>query len=112
MTKKEKLQALINKNSGLDIKTIFDHIDKLNGDIQSKVKNGKDGKDGTNGKDGYSPVRGVDYWTVRDQEKILRDVLKQIPKPKDGISPNIDENVNKVKDGMPPINFKDEVGKI
>ena len=31
---------------------------------------GKDGKNGTNGKDGYTPVKGVDYWTEEDKAEI------------------------------------------
>jgi hypothetical protein len=30
------------------------------------VMDGTDGTDGTNGQDGYTPVRGVDYWTQQD----------------------------------------------
>ena len=39
--------------------------------------NGKDGKDGADGKDGlngYSPVRGVDYWTTADVAAINQEV--------------------------------------
>jgi hypothetical protein len=64
--------------------------------IQSQVKNGKDGKDGMDGKPGRpgeTPVRLIDYWTPEDQVKIVKDVLKQIPKVKDGVSPDINEIV-------------------
>lgn len=37
----------------------------------SKGSDGNDGKDGTNGEDGYTPVRGVDYWTEDDKKQIL-----------------------------------------
>lgn len=42
------------------------------------VKNGSKGSAGaagSNGKDGKTPVRGVDYWTVADQEAITQEVL-------------------------------------
>lgn len=33
-------------------------------------KDGADGKDGSPGADGYTPVRGVDYWTDADKAEI------------------------------------------
>lgn len=41
-------------------------------------KDGENGKDGINGQDGYTPVRGVDYWTNADKTEIVNDVLSQI----------------------------------
>lgn len=32
--------------------------------------NGEPGKDGVDGKDGYTPVKGVDYWTEEDKAEI------------------------------------------
>lgn len=83
--------------------------------VQSKVKDGEKGEKGDQGipgKNGETPLRGIDYWTEKDQARILRDVLSQIPKPKDGVTPSVDDLVKKVKDSTPPINFKDEIGKI
>lgn len=34
---------------------------------------------GEGGTDGYTPVRGVDYWTEEDQAQIVSDVLAAIP---------------------------------
>lgn len=34
---------------------------------------GKDGADGEPGKDGYTPVRGVDYWTAEDKAEIIAE---------------------------------------
>lgn len=31
------------------------------------------------GESGYTPVRGVDYWTSADQQYIINEVLSQIP---------------------------------
>ena len=53
--------------------------------IQSNVTNGKDGKNGING---AAPAKGIDYWTEKDQKKIIEEAIKQLPKPKDGISPD------------------------
>lgn len=86
--------------------------------IQSKVKDGPRGPQGIqgiqgkDGKDGKTPFKGIDYWTPEDHAKILADVLRQIPKPKDGISPDVNDLIEKVKGSMPAVNYKDEVGKI
>ena len=45
---------------------------------------GDPGKDGTNGKDGYTPVRGVDYWTSADQQTIINAVLQALPAAEGG----------------------------
>lgn len=66
--------------------------------IQSKVKDGVEGKPGKDGKNGQTPIRGIDYWSSKDQEKILQSVLSKIPKPKDGISPNIEDIVRQIKE--------------
>ena len=34
---------------------------------------------GKDGKDGYTPQRGVDYWTAADQQTIVNDVLAALP---------------------------------
>lgn len=38
---------------------------------------GNDGADGRNGKDGYTPVKGVDYWTPSDIEDMAEDFADQ-----------------------------------
>lgn len=63
--------------TGTEVKQIADYI-------QSQVKNGVDGADGANGKNGETPVRLIDYWTKEDQEKMISDVLKKLPKTKEG----------------------------
>lgn len=42
-------------------------------------KDGKDGSDGLPGADGYTPVKGVDYWTAADKEEIVAEVLAALP---------------------------------
>ena len=39
---------------------------------------GQDGKDGQNGKDGYTPVRGIDYWTAEDIATIQQYIDNQL----------------------------------
>ena len=40
---------------------------------------GPQGPAGPAGKDGYSPVKGVDYWTEEDKAEIINDILNVIP---------------------------------
>lgn len=40
---------------------------------------GKDGNQGEQGPAGYTPQRGVDYWTTADQQQIVQDVLAALP---------------------------------
>lgn len=45
-------------------------------------KDGKDGEKGDRGEQGapgYTPQRGVDYWTTSDKKEIVDDVIEQIP---------------------------------
>ena len=55
-----------------------DGIDGIDG------KNGKDGKDGLNGangingQDGYTPVKGIDYWTNEDKAEIISNAINQV----------------------------------
>ena len=46
------------------------------------IKNGKTGatgNPGSNGKDGYTPQRGVDFWTEADQKAIVQQVITALP---------------------------------
>ena len=72
--------------------------------LHAQVKDGVDGKDGekgasgargATGKDGYTPVRGVDYWTRQDIEELVAAVVSKLPKP------SIKKEVAK------PISYKD-----
>ena len=40
---------------------------------------GPAGDRGPAGEPGYTPVKGVDYWTDGDREQIVNEVLQQIP---------------------------------
>lgn len=37
------------------------------------------GKEGKSGADGYSPVRGIDYWTDADKTQMVADVIAALP---------------------------------
>jgi len=71
-----------------EIKGIIDYV-------QSNVKDGESIQ-GEKGDNGETPFKGIDYWTKEDQDKIIKDILKQIPKVKDGISPKIEDVVSLV----------------
>ena len=75
--------------------------------IQSQIKNGKDGKDG---KDGERGKNGED--AIINYDKIIREVLSKIPKPKENKEIDINEIIDKVQGKIPQINYKEEVGKI
>lgn len=83
--------------------------------IQSKVKDGARGEKGDQGipgKVGDTPIKGIHYWTDKDQERLLADALKIIPKPKDGVSPAVDDVVQQAVNELQkrPIEFKDIKG--
>ena len=45
---------------------------------------GKDGADGAPGADGYTPVKGVDYFTDDDKQELVQDVLNILPNAEEG----------------------------
>jgi len=42
---------------------------------------GAQGPQGAKGADGYTPKKGVDYWTAADKQEIIEDVIEQVPNP-------------------------------
>lgn len=63
------------------------------------VKNGSKGSAGAagaKGADGYTPVKGVDYWTPADQESIVQQVIAALGTPVFG---RVDENNNIILTG-------------
>lgn len=63
------------------------------------VKNGSKGSTGAagaKGADGYTPVKGVDYWTEADQESIVQQVIAALGTPVFG---RVDENNNIILSG-------------
>lgn len=49
------------------------------GDRGPQGLQGPQGDPGQNGLDGYSPVKGVDYFTAADKAEILQDVIDALP---------------------------------
>ena len=79
----EVANTKLNQVDNLDIKatqtsngTNINITDKQGVTSSTEVVNGKDGVDG---KDGYTPVKGVDYFTQSDINQIVNQVLAQIP---------------------------------
>jgi len=91
-----------------------EEIDSFVSYIQSQVENGKDSTvPGPKGDKGDKGEKGTDGTTPEiDYEKIIKDVLKKIPKPKDGESPKIEDLIKVVKKSIPEVNYKEEIGKI
>lgn len=58
-------QATVTRR-GTDAEPIFDF----------GIPRGENGSDGT---DGYTPIKGIDYYTQEDKEELIMDVLKRIP---------------------------------
>ena len=70
--------------------TIQDYVDraleeaKESGEFDGKDgkdgndgNDGKDGNDGAPGADGYTPQKGIDYWTPDDKQEIVASVIAQ-----------------------------------
>lgn len=49
------------------------------GDTGSTGAQGPKGDTGATGPAGYSPVKGVDYWTTADKQQMVADVLAALP---------------------------------
>ena len=91
-----------------------EEVDSFVSYIQSQVENGKDSTiPGPKGDKGDKGDRGTDGTTPEiDYDKIIKDILKKIPKPKDGVSPKIEDLIKVVKKSIPDVNYKEEIGKI
>lgn len=56
-----------------DYGVIFTIVDS-EGETNVLVQHGRDGVDGNNGLDGYTPVKGVDYWTEEEVSEVRTTV--------------------------------------
>lgn len=52
--------------------------EELKGDKGDKGDKGEPGNNGINGADGYTPIKGIDYWTEEDKTEIKQYVDNQI----------------------------------
>jgi len=75
--------AILNKDD--NIGKLASAIDKLS------MAKGEKGKIGPKGRDGKTPVKGVDYYTDDEIDKIADDIFSRVREPQDG------------KDGYTPI---------
>ena len=70
-------QVLDSKVTEIDNK--LSEVTELQEDLENKVENGYfKGDKGEQGNPGYTPVKGVDYWTLQDKQEIIDDVLAEI----------------------------------
>ena len=73
LTQADNLNVSANKIANT---TIIDVTSKDGSTTTTEVIDGKDGRDGI---DGYTPIRGVDYYTESDKQEIVTNVLNSIP---------------------------------
>lgn len=70
-------------------------IQKSNGaTIEIEDKNGKTTADVLNGEDGYTPVRGIDYWTEEDKQEVEEEATQQIEGKIEEYNENAAEKLN------------------
>ena len=58
---------------------------------------GKQGLKGAKGDNGYTPKKGIDYFTETEIEGVVRDVVRLIPVPSNGIDGSLDSGKDIVK---------------
>lgn len=63
-------------------------IPVLKGEKGDKGEQGKQGIQGVAGQDGYTPLRGIDYWTQADKDAIKQEIYAEI-------DPKLDNKVEK-----------------
>lgn len=76
----EKLDAFNTLYTELNLKIIEvddlkTYIEQFKADVEAGLYNGKDGKDG---EDGYTPVKGVDYFTLEEIGEIKREIITEV----------------------------------
>lgn len=47
--------------------------------LENMINNIHIGKQGPEGKPGKTPVKGIDYWTAKDRQEIIDDILAYVP---------------------------------
>lgn len=81
---------------GKDGVSIVDVIDKGNGIFTLLLSDGTEtspvatikgqkGDPGQKGNPGYTPIKGVDYWTEEDKASIVADVIDALPTAESGV---------------------------
>lgn len=86
-------------------------ITDANGTTTATVTNGKDGKDGA---DGYTPVKGVDYWTAAEQEAIVQQVIAALGTPVFGRVDGENDIIltGELADGTYTVKYEDGEGNV
>lgn len=61
------------------------------GPIGPAGEDGKDGAPGAKGEDGYTPVKGVDYYTEEEKQALIEEILELIPEGGGEVLPSAEE---------------------
>jgi|GEM_PF-5897494 len=78
----------INRNGDVSLTpTDLERINQAILDLQNQLDNieigegiqGPEGPQGPPGNDGITPIRGIDYFTLEDQEAMINEILSRIP---------------------------------
>lgn len=106
--------AEINANGNLVISFSNGQSNELGNVIGAKGEQGIQGEQGETGADGYTPVKGVDYWTGTDQESIVQQVIMALGTPVFG---RVDANNNIIltgdlTKGTYTLKYEDDEGKV
>jgi hypothetical protein len=57
-----------------------EHLNAAVLDLEERVDSGEfNGKDGADGADGYTPIKGIDYYTEEDKEEMVNRVISALP---------------------------------
>ena len=69
-----------------DIKTLTNGLNEKVEEVETKLENGE-----FNGKDGYTPVKGIDYYTDKEKEDTKNEIINEI-------TPTLNSNLKQAKD--------------
>jgi predicted component of type VI protein secretion system len=71
----------VSNDSDKTQKEVLKKLERALGKVETAVKDIKSNKpkDGKDGNDGKTPVKGVDYFTPREKEELISDILKSNP---------------------------------
>lgn len=73
-------------------------LESLKGAKGDKGEKGDTGATGATGADGYTPQKGVDYWTETDKAEIVDDVVAEVPLIKVAEQPTFVNSVDEMTD--------------
>lgn len=54
-------------------------IGEIDTGVKARGTDGKNGTNGTNGVDGYTPIKGIDYYTEADKKELIATIIASLP---------------------------------